>query len=437
MSLSLLALPPTILGSILSFNGTSEGALRLWLSGSRALQSKLAAGIVRIKLVNYLRHIPNRWPSFIENLRSLRELTIDRSNNAILYNKKIQKEVQKLPSTLRKLRLRILGSIRVLEPSSPSTHDSAETLQSNSVDHHLIKPSWTFASAFPNLESLELDSKGESWTAHDFSLLPPTITQMAIRPLPIRDCESFLSLLPPQILSLKANTHADASPDSSFWMNLPPALTALKGGVSLRDAAVLPLATRSEIATRLPRSLTELSSALRGFEPVTSLLPPSLTSMCLDSSFDPLTSGIASLGQQFNKLRSLTTGQLSPSFLLSLPPSLAVLFMTLGTTPIKREDWPKSLLHLELDRSSNDHGIPSYPFSILPHTLITLSIYDMVHFKDFVLLPHTLVSLSCGKAVVCDQVEFPPNLKQLYLAHCENLTPQWLRVESEDDETAY
>lgn len=192
MATSLVSLPPSILDAIFSYNGTSQGALHLWMSGSGALQSHLAAGITRIKLRNHHRHNANRWPSFLSFLRSLRELTIDRDNLPILYNKQIRNEVQKLPPTLRKLRLCISDSRRVLEPSLPSPLESLHRIQSNAVNHEPSKHYWTFATAFPNLESLELDSDDTDWTCHDFRLLPPTITHLALHPVLTSDCVSFL-----------------------------------------------------------------------------------------------------------------------------------------------------------------------------------------------------------------------------------------------------
>lgn len=438
---SLASLSSAILGAILSYNGTSSAALRLWISGSRALQSRLAAGITRIKLVNATRHNTNRWPSILADLRTLRELTIDRDMKTLMYHTQWPYEVQKLPPTLRKLRLCIRDSKRVLSPAPSTTpHETADPNQA-SCEH----VSWTFKNAFPQLESLELHVAKGHLTAHDFSLLPPTITHLAIQNVPFTDCESLMSQLPPQLLSLKVVTVDLEDPDASFWTRLPPNLTALKiygaiafnGDVDAEEEEYnrSKLQQCAEIAEKLPRSLTHITTSFHEFMPsLLTLLPPSLTELETQDPYDSEHQGPLDVKtvQHFPNLKTLKTGELPLALLRALPSGIKHIRCCTNDSSITPEDWPKSLETLEIRKADT-----SFPLSILPHYLTSFQAVD--NFKlDMALvslLPRTLRSLTCDLCIMRDEADFPPNLTYLSLGGT-NDTPSWLELEPEADDEA-
>lgn len=227
-----------------------------------------------------------------------------------------------------------------------------------------------------------------------------------------------------------------SEPEKSFWTHLPPTLTKLcvpcKKVITNRENDEV----IAEIAAKLPRSLTKFTPSLKGFESVIALLPQTLTSIDINAPSGPTPTGMSILRSHFENLTSLTTGPLSLSFLQSLPPSITKISAPLDSASIKREDWPRSLLELNLhDTNSNQQlsSNPAYPISVLPHTLTALTIGDLVHFKHFSLLPPTLLTLRTTTVMVCQDVVFPPNLTHLSLIFCSNMPRSWLSMEMTDE----
>lgn len=425
METSLASLTSNILDAILSLDGMSSCALRLWMSGSSNLRYKLATGLTRIHLANPQRFSTNRWPSILANLRALRELSIDRDYYTLLRHNQIGSEVQKLSPTLRKLKLRILESRNILTPSVHSQLEALSINKSEAKEGELRKTLWTFKAAFPHLESLDLHSK-EKWLERDFELLPPSLTHLNLRHLPkVTDIGKFASLIPRQLLSLNV---ANYVLNASFWVNLPPNLTALKVECALRDHDGVSYA---DIAKGLPRTLTSITLPFGHFSPAElALLPPSLTEI---DTYERTSSSSASettldldVGRHFPNLRAFHTSVLSPTLLRSLPSGITSIQAHVNDDTIKPEHWPSSLVSLEIrDAASN------FSLSILPPGLTEFAIlYEFeLDLASVSLLPRSLRTLECHNGLLRDKADFPPTLTTLSFARCENALSRWLVFE--------
>ena len=176
----LLSLPQSIFDAILD-EEMSPCVIKLWISGDRLMQHKIATGITQIKLVDYRWLTSSRFPKFIENLRSLRELTIDREGNTMPYYLSIYKHVQKLPPTLRKLKIRVKNSFHIICPPTPANTTYSLSAAQNYTIGDLAHPEWTFETAFPRLETLALQSE-KHWEFRHLSLLPTSLTSLSIQP---------------------------------------------------------------------------------------------------------------------------------------------------------------------------------------------------------------------------------------------------------------
>lgn len=438
METNLAFLPQTILDAILSLDDMSLGVLRLWITGNKALQYKLK-GVTRIKLTDHRDFTLNRFPKLIENFRALRELTIDRHCYPVLHYPRLREHVKNLPPTLRKLKLRILDAYKIISSDVPSNASATSPSASFDTRTGLENRNWTFATAFPRLEVLDLGST-QQWTPSDLALLPRSLTSLTLKQLLWNAGEEFSRSIPRQILTLKVSEGGAKGP--SFWSNLPPQLQHLKWQGEWKGAGagfmedVHP--SLAEVASSLPKTLVKLSANLEYF-PVDSLtlLPPDITNLY---THNPDLSKVYHLdevgdevGLHFKKLEFFKTSWLPPSLLRTLSSTVKTIISraTSSTdyTTVKPTEWPSSLTELRLETSEN------FPISILPSSgLVTLVLTGrtLIDVDKMSLLPSTLRSLKCALGLPAGDFDFPPHLTSFilnenYYSYC---LEDWLKVEA-------
>lgn len=406
---SLVSLPQTLLDAILG-SDMSPSVIKLWLSGDRLLQYKLSTGVTKMKLMDHVALTTSRFPKMIESLRALRELHISRLNSAMPYYRDLGKHVQHLPSTLKKLRLAVKNSISVISSLPPSNAREIASIAPNTKED-LLQASivWTFASAFPHLETLELDSDNP-FDAGDFALLPPSLTKLTISSVPSDANEHYSSQIPRQLLQFKVES--DASLATSFWAHLPPHLTNLS--IDNRSNEPLP----AEILSQLPQSLTTLNGLPPG-PYLPSMLPSSLTRFNTDmlSKFEYASpTEIGDFGRHFSNLMWLkTTRPIDPSFLLALPSTVQTIDAdTVVSNDTQTWRWPASLTTLRVETTPG----PFSPSCLASTSLTALKlpsgfVFDLNMVK---ILPRTLLYLRAYDGIPRTQnIEFPPHLTSLIL----------------------
>ena len=427
--------PSTVLDAILSLDGMSPCILSLWICGNGALQQKLSSGVTKIKLVDHRDYSFNRLPMLIQNFRILRELTIDRRDLPVLYYWHLRDYVKCLPPTLKKLEIRIYKSWQILSSDSPS--ESNETPSSTDKTHTTepMNPPWTFATAFPQLEVLNL-SFNRHWTIDDFNLLPPSITDLTIDSHPSNVDETFSLSIPRQILNLTFT--GGGTPKLSFWQNLPPQLQIMKwkGEVYGEGGSVFDTVDESlgKVASALPKTLLKLKMNLEHFPSASLLTLPSglerlethNTYSYYLNNFQPVDDEV---GRHFKNLKYLSTSYLAPSLIRTL--SSCIQTISAHTNKITSEDlspteWPTSLTELKLDTFDD------FDISILPTSgLLTLCLLGQtwINMAQMKLLPQSLLSLECLPGVAAPEINFPPHLTSLHFHDCDS-PGDWLQVDS-------
>lgn len=407
MSYSLPALPAEIVGRILDLDGMSVGAMLLWLSGDTIIQRKIGQGVTRIRFVRLGFISSVRLPKFIENLRTLRYLEVDRENWGLLCPVEASAIIRNLSSTLKTLKLNFKNSVKGLplrpEISAPSATDSTGTLvaSSNIGD-------WTLAKAFPILETLEVIGIAD-WTPEDMSALPVTLTSLG---LSLSDNENlhpaYYKSLPRTLLSLR--TFSYKSPSGACWAHLPPHLTSL---TSVYTASIS-IATNEHFKS-LPRSITRLQNVIYAWPAPEELpcLPSSLTELELEeftSNFNdtPPFDHFPAV----NNIGSGTHVKLSAKSIRALPQTVATLNVCADISALEAKDWPKalrSLIFIPLTSTFKPKALPS--------NLTRLHVRGADKAIEFTVisnLPRTLLSLTAhciGKAD--EKVKFPPKLTSL------------------------
>lgn len=421
----LYALPQDTLDAILSYDHLSLGALRLWMCGNSHLQYKLATGVTKIKLED-LREISGmRYPKVIENLRALRELTIDRDNNPMPLYRQLAAHVRRLPPTLKKLNLAVFDSIRVISSDLPSDAliDANEVKSGEPSDS-----GWTFATAFPHLEMLRLTST-ETWTPKQFALLPSSLTELEIEELPSYADGNYCSSIPRQLLSLKVNSRVSVL--ESFWDHLPPQLTRLDFRTS--ESLEKDVALKYRILAGTPRTLTAWPLS---FMPACTAsladLPPSISVL-----YSPWAQGeshllteeqVARLSLNFANLERIHFDSLPTHHLRLLPSTLRHLYVSKlefeKHQKIEASHWPSSLTTLSWQQASGlqtDEVSSMFPIESLTllKFLTDLSIGDSHVFDMDALihLPPSLLSLSLPDCILRETVTFPPQLTYLSVTH--------------------
>lgn len=393
------------------------------------MQHKISAGITKITLSDRRERASSRFPLFLTQLRSLCELNLDKDGHSMPYYREIPQHVQSLSSTIKKLKIRVKDSRQIIFAPTATETDESNSDAPSSVESNHIQPSWTFASAFPHLESLELDSV-EEWNPSDFALLPSSLTSLTLS-LSTEDTlithgEEMASSLPRQLLKLKIRDHPTLLP--SFWPCLPPHLTKLcthhSQNWSGDDYYSLP-----DLSLKHLNSLTHLKGSFTGCLSLSDL-PATITSldMAWIKDFD------ASLLQSFTGLKTLKRlDQLTPELLRSLPPSVESIFVSqLATTSTDMNKlWPPSLTILEAGYTS-DWSKGAYPASYFPSSGITfLTIPDCIDLSLVATFPSTLGTLIMERPILpasLDNIVFPPHLTHLVISAHHNDNWDWVSV---------
>ena len=409
-------LPETIIAAILD-QGTSVGVINLWFSGDRVMQHKLATGIAKIKLLDPLELTSSRFPKFLTELRSLRELTIDRHGGVMPYYRDIPQFVRCLPPTLMKLKLRVRDAVEILRPPMANHARKSSATAHPPIENNIAQHPWTFAAAFPLLVTLELKF-GKTWSINDFALLPSSLTSLSIPSGLKRLSGDFSSAIPRQLLALELCGFPIVL--QPFWVHLPPHLTKL--------AVKLARTSDSNISLKHLPYLTQLTRCSLDQTLMLADVPSGL--VYLDMSWFTTPYDIAEL-KRFTNLKEITDLLLSPQVNELLPPTVQIIDLAKVDSAMESIKWPTSLteLHVELKDETAFH---------FPSSLIKLEIVSLLDLSMVSTFPRMLSSLAVGAGLLpesCATIDFPPLLTFLSISLCSN-HPGWLALEENTFETA-
>ena len=400
--MTLLAfLPQSIIDLILD-EEMSPSVIKLWISGDRLMQHKISTGVTTIKLVDCREYSSSRFPKFIEDLHVLRELTIDRAGYTMPYYRNIHQHIQQLPSTLKKLIIRVMNSKHIIQPPTPNNTSKSLSSTENHTTKDLIHPEWAFKSSFPQLETLELDSE-EKWENRDLTLLPHSLTSLSIPSCTLTTAEAPSSILPPHLLTLKIRHRSSFTP--SFWRSLPPHLTKLRiQSQSLESHESL------STASMLPRSLKRLDGEIPAQLDLWSL-PSGIE--CLRTSYLESFDPNAPIGKLFPNLKEFQTVNLTPQLARSLPPSVHTIGTVESGDTFEPKDWPASLT--KLCGFPAKFSLSSFPTGL---TVLRLSGFQVFHLSKLALLPKSLrfLLINSRRNLEMTDVDYPPHLTFLSLS---------------------
>lgn len=402
-----LDLPPDILGQILAYNSVSYMSIRLWQTGSPALQSLLRRCVDSVSLtarkrsqmtsehrIPYMARLPACLVQFARN-RSF-AITVPESRGLenlhllLDLSPSLERLKMTLPNGLYTLKTstgphRSSDSIEGLEGSEHQAHrahgtgDANEAVEaahnrrsilsffgSSSDSKSDLFPSaeaieLDIASKFPKLLSLELRSC--SISASPISLDPDTIFPAGLTEL---ECaipedslglERFASQLPRSLTELRSLDLAMDLP-ASFYAALP-SLTTLEPRVyevSLKALEVL------------PRSLTRLGFPFSNWNSkVAHALPPGITRLVFDFSDTP-SRELKYVPPSVTYLKIFTeSGSSLP--VRSLPRQLTSLVTNVGHQNLSPGDFPPLLTDLRLNI---DSVVDVALVAMLPRCLKTL-----------------------------------------------------------------
>lgn len=423
----LTSIPLDLLDAILGLNESIE-VLNLWLTGDRLMQNRISRAVTTISFVKRKEFAMTRFPKFIENLVSLRELTIDRGirdsqPNTLMYHKEAMESLRSLNgSRLKKLVLRFRYSVELLLPTKPSLSHTLSSLDAQ----------WTLNTAFTCLETLEI-YQWSPWTRYQLEALPGSLTHLTTTANGIKEEQvTFSSLLPRTLLRLELRN--DVVPNAAFFSHLPPQLTYLESSIaSSMDSTPEMEAT---LAT-LPRTLTHLSPHFRRFSPSCLADLPPLLKVKWDTGKNRPFISDSSLLKPTPPITGLTLRDCIPaSLIFHLPDTITELNVSIIGSDVSRDQWPKNLeiLGLILDEDFRMTSLPSKDESLEVVSGSALSrstagLVSLVIDDDFCLtasdiseLPRSLKSLNCqlkaGVLVSTDEevplkevrLDFPPFL---------------------------
>lgn len=427
-SFALTGLMPDLLDAILSFDDTKHLSRHLWLCGNRLLQHQLANGVTQVALECRAEFGFCRFPMYLVKLRKLRELSLKRHGNRLLFSDATFGTVFRLAPTLRKLKLDYFNSHLAVLPERAlnllSTFgDEDDLVDLPSTD---LPPQHSIKSAFPCLDTLEIRGKTD-WTTEDLLDLPSTLTHLgSIIQTDANDFVALMKDIPPQLQVLHVSQVPIPQRDfidliSHF------ALTELSWGYefeSLKDETLI---------SKLPRTLTTLNSSA-GTTLVSSpltlaglkSLPPHLTRLGLmrtEGEFEDFSvqhlPHLTSFGEQAYAPR------LSLASIKSLPDRIRSMDVAVGLKGCVDTDWPADLTSLgwlPVDAISLKKSPKSF---VLPPRLTRLSIWNVnckLSVDSFLLLPRTLKSLHCDCVKITSSIDLPPALEHLRLA---SPAPSW------------
>lgn len=411
MAVSLAVFPPEILNLILGFKGMSS-VVSLWLTGNSRIQRSMTTGLTRVELVNTRRFVVCRIPKFLQSLRALRELTVDRGLHAIFFMQESQQVVRNLNPTLRELRLLISNAVELILPATIPNAPNAASLPANVNDDDSSSSNWSIETAFPLLEVLELNDY-DQLSLTGLPRLPSNLTDLAM-PLPgdYSEIASYVSALPRTLKRLASRGCTNLIRDCLPL--LPPHLTQLLcqwDPNDIHDVAGLAI----EKLQLLPRSLTDtnLTSSRIPSPSVLAAYPPSLTSLQLHGLRDDDEEDYVNIGRIFPNLTEFVAIEyniyITPEILRAMPQSLTYLKANVDLSVVEQGDWPKSVIRLSISTSASQR------FEVLPHSLKRLHI-EGTSITEWSAIPAGITHLS-GNCRELNPLEFalPLAIKALEL----------------------
>lgn len=418
MSWSLAVLPAEIIDRVLLWEACSSPLL-LWLTGNRLLQQKLKH-ISVVSLKNGGKYSLNRFPKFLANLGALRELSIDRDYKALLCYRTAWNTLRQVSggANLRKLELRFQNSYQLLFPD-----EAMERISRQSTEDTGLSPAWCLKLAFPMLETLEIVGK-TSWSLDEMDLLPPTITSLTLDMPTTTPHHTFASLLPRNLLHLKAMKYLPTSPE--FLCYLPPALTSLEVEWVLRHEEEVVEQDKlyyEKVLQRLPKTLTYFQPRLDRFPySIVHSLPSTLTQLYLYNRYEPPFD--LSLREVFPQLKYFRVSSITTQAILNLPLTIENLQCEIAGSDIEGHMWPKNLRELTLDKLSENT-----PTRHLPPNLCRFAMGSgFISPSDVSLLSRGLTSLSIQWLEHQENIDFPPHLTSLRLDSQHDVT--WVSLDS-------
>ena len=425
-----------VLGEIIDSSKSFYMFLRLWLCGSKTLNSKIAQGVTRIRLEGNFpkpNFVLSKFPRSVLSLHNLRRLTIKAVRQFAESSLEWSDIIKLLPPTLERLHLSFPGSKHVLvdyEASCTSGAPLGSPLESSTlIDLHTL---------FPNLHTLHIDAGSPEHHCgipnELLSSLPPTLTRLGLgryhgykTPL--------LSILPRNLTRLDSGLNLATVEDSLLqqdWSLAPPNLHR-----------VADITTRAVDSKWLPKTIvegriSEIGNFRAGGPSLDFVrgLPSKLTTLSLPC-YGPLAEGtLESLPSSLIdlSLEELSVG-LQPAQLRILPATLRFLKVAVESLDDERAEndfWPPNLQTLFLTPTVPTNL--SKVISRLPHSINRLTLCftgQMWHILppsaiivlEAPLLPKDLTSLTLmGRGISSIQSPLPPLLQDLDMRSLASMT---------------
>lgn len=443
MNLSLAVLPADVLGQMLSNKSASYLVINLWKAGCRALNAKLALGVVYMHLTDKSWHSTSRYPKMLSSLHNLRYLSIHRKKGSLMPAVMLSKELQSLSPSLRTLRL--VGK-EVLDAMLNHASDGKLSPTLFVKTQYALGESrlWPMSSVFPHLETLKLkDGESNSFPSLDFAGLPSTLTKLSLSAYFLDDSHN-LRLLPRGLLNLdcKLKLKNFDAPHHEDLEHLPPNLTKLRKLdylVHPNDFYRLPRTLKLDMRSRnlrfdyalarlllpltqaiivsevdhesfrannmswcddLPRELTSLAIQDGGTLPLETIsqLPRTLETLVVDTHLD---TGVAE-GKEVHDFTALSwppcltalnlAGIMIPWEFMKILPETIVDLKVMGTAPFESAFVPRSVRSLELSVRERNFLLA------IPPGLPNL---------------HRFVTIQAGLGLDLEQLELPASLTDL------------------------
>lgn len=400
----LLDLLPELLGAILAFNEVSHMSRELWLCGSKFLHTKLSRCVHTVALRDHRTTVLGRIPSYLVNLRSLRELEIDIKGQDIYHLEEARYTIRGLSDTLEKLNLGFSNweNVLLFYPAPTSSPDSAP---------HVYGPH-DFR-RFNRLTTLSLPTVAPHNDRWFETMLPATVTDLkaCVRPI-----EGTAINIPASVTRLTCLLNNTAP------VKAPPTVTHLtyvfrRSWDMERYSEDTLRGLAGPNVTRLEKMLLE--NAFR-FWHTAGLLRDLLEPIRISPFYLDIEAPLRA--SQLSMLTAISCGQsiLTSRTLASLPKTLTMLKALVDGTDVQEQDWPTHLSILRLaDRSKvlpplPQHYPPSLAHFIIEHAVVKEPIVPMALINR---LPKRLISFTSQSLMLSKEpIEFPPSLKTLIIS---------------------
>lgn len=426
-------LPRELLAQVLGYDGISFLVVRLWKTGDKILQSKLALSVTHVRLAADPEST-HPYPTVLSKLNNLRSLFVRCAEWPISREVRMSTEISKLSSTLEEL--------RIVMPDVPNAVLNFAPDWTSSIPKYITKEyrlgqsRWIdLGQHFPRLHTLELNNNSllrassmfDAKQVLDFAALPPTLTCLRTSQIELDRRQSRLfSLLPRGLLRLESRLSAATAP--SDCAAVPPNLNFIEDYIPPwgEGFAWMPttltgnfgrLSWSLKLARTLPPSLSSLKidwiehdTFVEADSHWTAYWPPKLESLTLqllseNDATNDLAAQLVSFPQSLTRLSWGPSPGSWASFVetasdqLSWPPLLHTLWIK--DCIIQPEDihlLPKTLKSLSFALQT---GMVSEPItldaSLLPPALTYLTVDCMVARANLIIkdyLPSTLTQLS-------------------------------------------